>query len=428
MGNKVKRVVFTREMKKKYTILAPNMLPIHFKFITGVMEGNGYKFEILENSGQGVVDRGLSFVHNDACYPAVLVIGQFIEAMDSGRFDPHRVALMLMQTGGGCRASNYVSLLRKALARAGYGYVPVISLTFTGIETNPGFALTPSLIDRMLYAIMYADLIMELKNQCIPYEIIPGETEKLAEKWTERLTTELKAYKVVSYKKVRENYVSILRAFAAIPRRPRNKPRVGVVGEIYVKYSPLGNNGLEQFLLSEGAEVVVPGVLGFLMYCVYDEYAKGPKRIAKRFAYRFLLKKQRDLIAAMEEEGSFEAERDFEHTKRLVDGYIHRGAKMGEGFLLTAEMLELVETGTKNIICTQPFGCLPNHIMGKGMLRLIKEKHPESNIIAVDYDPGAPKINQENRIKLMLANVSDPETEPFPSEKAEKAAKETAAV
>ena len=420
------RVVFTEEMKKDYTILIPTMLPVHFKMIAKTLTHYGYKAEVLENTGQQVIDNGLKYVHNDACYPSLLIIGQFIDALKSGRYDPHKVALLYAQTGGGCRASNYISLLRKALEKAGYEYVPVISLNMTGLEKNPGFKLTLPLIHRMVYAVMYGDLLMLLRNQCVPYEKVKGATDKKCEEWTNRLVDEMTASRI-SYRHIKKNYVSIIKDFDSIPKKNEKKIKVGIVGEIFVKFSPLGNNNLEEFLVNEGAEVYMAGLVDFCLYCVQNglvdrELYGGrlAKAIVSKLAKRIVIKKQNDLIKAIKENSSFAAPTPFNHTFSLIKGYIGPGTKMGEGWLLPAEMLELIDSGFKNIICVQPFGCLPNHIVGKGMMKPIKEKNPGVNIVAVDYDPGATKINQENRIKLMLSCAKDLE-EPIPAteEKAE---------
>ncbi len=407
------RVAFTKEMKKDYTILIPTMLPMHFELISQILKSYGYKTQVLKNSGSKVKECGLKNVHNDACYPALLVIGQFINALESGKYDPHKTALLLTQTGGGCRASNYIALLRKALKRAGFGYVPIISLNFAGLEKNPGFKLEPSMIHRMFYAINYGDLLMLLQNQCKPYEITKGESELLAQQWIIKLTKEMETEgRLISYKNVKKNYEQMIKDFAAIPKTSEKKVKVGIVGEIFVKFSPLGNNNLEEFLLSEGAQTVMPGLLDFCLYCIYNGivdrklYGVGRlKALGSRYLFRLITRKQKDIIDLINAEGSFEPPTLFAHTCTLTKGYMGLGAKMGEGWLLTAEMLELIEQGTTNIICTQPFGCLPNHIVGKGMMKLIKEKNPNVNIVAIDYDPGATAINQENRIKLMLANA-----------------------
>lgn len=407
-------VKFTKEMKKDYVILTPNMLPMHFELILQVMRNYGYNMELLRTDGREIADTGLKYVHNDTCYPALLVIGQFINAIQSGKYDPDKVALVLFQTGGGCRASNYISLLRKALIKAGYGHVPVISFSLAGIEKHPGWKLTVPILHRMMYGVLYGDLLMSLVNQRKPYEVHAGESQALADRWTVRLADEMAHERVLSYKNVKENYRKILRDFNAIEVVRTKKPRVGIVGEIFVKYSPLGNNNLEEFLVREGAEVVVPGLTDFCLYTVYnnieDARLYGVRKLGAMIygvAYRFLNKKVRHLIDIIREESDFNPPTPFPHTASLVDGCIHHGTKMGEGWLLTAEMLELADSGVNNIVCTQPFGCLPNHICGKGMMKPIKERIPEVNIVAIDYDPGATQVNQENRLKLMLANARD---------------------
>ena len=404
--------VFTEEMKHTHTILVPNMLPMHFKIIGKVMEKVGYHVELLETSGPRIAETGLKYVHNDTCYPAILVIGQFIDAIQSGKYDPERVALILFQTGGGCRASNYIHLLRKALEKAGYGYVPVISLSMTGLEKHPGFQLTLPLVRRMMYGVLYGDLLMTLVNQTKPYEVEKGSAQALADKWTEQLAWEMTEGGKANYRQVKANYRRILDDFAALPVKRSDKVLVGIVGEIYVKYSPLGNNNLEQFLVDEGAEVVIPGLLDFCLYCVYNnlldhKFYGMQKKVqwAYHIAYRYLLGKERDMIEAINTHGRFAPPTLFTHTISLVQGTISMGVKMGEGWLLTAEMLELADKGVKNIVCTQPFGCLPNHICGKGMMRPIKARNPDVNIVAIDYDAGATRVNQENRLKLMLANA-----------------------
>ncbi len=425
-------VQFTKEMKKDYTILAPNMLPMHFELILQVMRNYGYKIDLLRTDGREIADMGLKYVHNDTCYPALLVIGQFLDAIQSGKYDPHKVALILFQTGGGCRASNYISLLRKALAKAGYGYVPVISFSLAGIEKHPGWKLSVPVLHRMLYSILYADLLMTLVNQTKPYEIKSGDAQALADRWTVDLANEMAHTKVLSYKRIKQNYRRILREFNKIEVARTKKPRVGIVGEIFVKYSPLGNNRLEEFLVREGAEVVIPGLLDFCLYTVYNNIEDARlygihKTTARlyRFAYKFLNKKVLDLIEIMREESDFNTPTPFPHTASLVEGCIHHGTKMGEGWLLTAEMLELADSGVNNIVCTQPFGCLPNHICGKGMMKPIKERIPEVNIVAIDYDPGATQVNQENRLKLMLANARDA-AEATPEKAAERSPEKSA--
>ena len=343
-----------------------------------------------------------------------------MNAILSGKYDPHKVAIIMFQTGGGCRASNYISLLRKALKKAGYGYVPVISFSLAGIENHPGFKLTLPKLHGMLYAVVYGDLLLSLSNQCRPYEINKGQTKALADSWTKKLGRELGSGAKIRYKDIKENYKKIVADFAAIPLEKRRAVKVGIVGEIFVKYSPLGNNNLEDFLVSEGAETVVPGLMDFCLYCVYNNindyrlYRRGSVfyMLLCKLAYKFVCDKKRDVCRIIEEDGNFEPLTDFTHTPSLTKGYIGTGTKMGEGWLLTAEMIELSKMGVKNIVCTQPFGCLPNHICGKGMMKLVKEKNPDVNIVAIDYDAGATQVNQVNRLKLMLANAKTSEPSP----------------
>ena len=410
--NEQGRLLFTEEMKREYTLLMPQMLPVHFTMLKRVFELQGYKVDMLTTNHRGIVDEGLKYVHNDTCYPALLVIGQLIDAVKSGKYDPHKVGLFITQTGGGCRASNYIHLLRKALKRAGYGYVPVVSVNLSGREKNPGFSLGFGMIIQMAYSMIYGDILVNLANQCRPYEIVEGETDRRIAKWVERLVAEFPKKGAFRRPHVVENFNAIVDDFASIPVHRTKKPRVGVVGEIYIKYAPLGNNNLEQFLFDEGCEPVVPGIMDFIIFkCdnrVEDHLIYGGKTatyIGAGFLKKYCEGLQRDMIAAIARQPVFRVPCTFAHLKSLVKDYLGYGNKMGEGWLLTGEMLELIDSGTSNIVCTQPFGCLPNHVVGKGMVRQIKNRLPQANIVCVDYDPGATRINQENRIKLMLANA-----------------------
>lgn len=408
--NTADRVEFTKEMKD-YTILAPNMLEIHFSLLINVFGQYGYNVELLRNDGRAVVDEGLKYVHNDTCYPALLVIGQLIDALNSGKYDPDKTALLITQSGGGCRASNYIHLLRKALKKAGYPQVPVISLNLSGLEKNSGFKIRLSMALKMLSSVIYGDLIMLLKNQIEPYEVNKGETEKLTQKWIDDISADFEKGKGYSFFEIKRNLPKITKTFAAIPvDRSVNKTKVGVVGEIYVKYSPLANNHLKEFLASQDCEVMVPGLLGFINFKVDNRlediklYGGNPfKKIAMQIAMWYLSKTEANLLNAARAYGDFNIPAPYAHIKEICTKIIGAGCKMGEGWLLTAEMMELIESGYGNIVCAQPFGCLPNHIVGKGMIRKLKELYPESNIVPVDYDPGATKVNQENRIRLMLA-------------------------
>ncbi|MBO4309756.1 MAG: 2-hydroxyacyl-CoA dehydratase [Lachnospiraceae bacterium] len=412
--NDAERIEFTAEMKKDYKILIPTMLPRHLKMLASLMRVYGYDAELLENSGRDVIETGLKYVHNDTCYPATLVVGQFINALQSGKYDVHKTALFFTQTGGGCRASNYISLIRKALKKAGYGYIPVISLNFVGMEKNSGFKLSLPMVRRMLYSVLYGDVIMILTNQAKAMEIHHGDAEEKADYWTRKLVDELGRSGPLFYGKIKKNYREMARDFASISMTKDSRIKVGIVGEIYVKFSPLANRNLENYLISEGAAPVMAGLLDFLLFYVYgriiehDMYMTHKKSILLlKLAYKVFERKQKDIINVIKEESDFEAPTPFAHTVELVKPYISLGVKMGEGWLLVAEMIEHIDKGINNIICTQPFGCLPNHIVGKGVMKIVKEKNPGVNIIAIDYDASASEINQQNRIKLLLANAKN---------------------
>ncbi len=435
----MERIEFTKEMKKDYTILVPNMLGTHFKLLMRVFKNEGYNVELLQNEGRSVIETGLKYVHNDTCYPALLVIGQMIDALKSGKYDLNKVALIITQTGGGCRASNYIHLLRKALRNADLGHIPVISLNLSGLEKNSGFSLTLGLIRRLIAAMAYGDLLMLLSNQVRPYETVNGATDKLVDRWADTLTTEFARGKGFAKNAMRFYMQKIAADFARIPvDRTRERVKVGIVGEIYVKFSSLANNHLEEFLASEGCEVMVPGLMSFILFKVDNRmediklYGGSRAKFAVcKILFDYLAGMEKFMIDIINEQGIFKAPTAYDHLKSLVDGIVGYGSKMGEGWLLTAEMLELIENGYGNIVCAQPFGCLPNHIVGKGMIRKLRELHPESNIVPIDYDPGATRVNQENRIKLMLSvareNLTAEVTETT-SEKAEAAEKEPALV
>lgn len=406
--NEKGRLIFTEEMKNEYTILLPMMLPMHFTLIEKILKSHGYKAELLKTNGRQIVDEGLRNVHNDTCYPALLVIGQFLDALKSGKYDINKTALMITQTGGGCRASNYINLLRKALKKNGFENVPVVSLNMSNMEKNPGFKLGVKLLYQLVSAVCYGDLLMWTGNQVRPYENNPGDTDRLCEKWMDILVQS-----EIGVKGFDEKAKKIITDFEAIPTTMSNKIKVGIVGEIYIKYAPLGNNCLEEFLLSEGAEVVIPGLLDFIIFMcdhhIVDTeiyHIRYKKYMASSILKKFLVSMQNRMIKAYEGT-KFKAPQKFSVTKSLASEYLSPANKMGEGWLLTGEMLELIESGVGNIVCAQPFGCLPNHIVGKGMIRKIRMNHPQSNIVAIDYDPGATKVNQENRIKLMLSTARE---------------------
>lgn len=408
--DKTGRLLFTKEMRREYTILIPMMAPIHFELIKNVFANSGYKVELLENTGPEVVLQGLKYVHNDTCYPALLVIGQMIDALSSGRYDLDHTALIITQTGGGCRASNYIHLLRKALVKAGYEKVPVVSLNLSGLEKNSGFKLSLTMLRKLIVSLVYGDALMLLSNQVRPYELQSGESDALVARWIETLTQLYNRGKALSVREMKTNLDRITADFAAILIEKREIVKVGVVGEIYVKYSSLGNNNLEEFLAQQNCEVMVPGIMGFMLFKTDNRlediklYGGNAIKYAVIKAFMdYLLRMEQALIEAVKKYPQFLPPSSYQHTKSLVDGVIGYGSKMGEGWLLTAEMLELVELGYGNIVCTQPFGCLPNHICGKGMIRSIRAIDERANIVPIDYDPSATRVNQENRIKLMLS-------------------------
>lgn len=400
---------FTKEMKKNYKILAPNMLPMHFKLLGKVLKDDGFDIEFLEDDVRDIIEEGLKYSNNDICYPAMIVIGQFISALKSGRYDISKTAVLMTQTGGGCRASNYIHLIRKALENSGFKEVPAIGLSASKIEDHPGINFSPELIIKMFHAIIYGDLLMCLYNQVKPYEIRENDADRVLEDTVEYLKN---TFNTKAYLKVDKISKEVINRFNSVKIKKTDKIKVGIVGEIYMKYSRMGNNNLEEFLIKEGAEVVQSGLMDFINYCIIDNimdyklYKKNFKRseLAKML-YKIVLKIQRKVNANIEKYSTFRAPTDFEELRKLTEGYISQGVKMGEGWLLVANMLELINIGAKNIVCAQPFGCLPNHICGRGAIRKIVDKNPDANIVVIDYDPSQSVINQENRIKLMLSNA-----------------------
>lgn len=399
-----------KSMKATHKILVPDMLPWHFLIIEKVLRFEGYDLEVLKNENRAVIDEGLKHVHNDTCYPCLCVVGQYINALKSGNYDLEHTALMMTQTGGGCRASNYMPLIRKALA-AEFPQIPVISINFSGLEKDNAFKIGVKLFLKLAYAIFYGDSIMWCYNQTKPYESNAGDADKARGQAVDYVVGLYEKGGYNKYKKVNKKIIEI---FAAVPRTKEKKVKVGIVGEIYVKYSRLGNNNLESFLLSENCEPVVPALIDFVLYCIvnvindYKFYGhnKGTAFIYDK-VYKLVHRMQKNIIRLFEEDGNFTPIHDFEHLRKCADKVLNQGVKMGEGWLIPAEMAALAETDVPNIVCAQPFGCLPNHIAGKGAIRTLKNLYADENIVAVDYDPSATKVNQENRIKLMLATARE---------------------
>jgi predicted nucleotide-binding protein (sugar kinase/HSP70/actin superfamily) len=402
--------LFTQAMKEEYTILVPQMLPIHFKLLQGIFRRQGYNVEFLENTSYAVTEQGLQNVHNDTCYPALLAIGQLLDAVKSGKYDLHKIALLLPQTGGGCRASNYIYLLRKALEKNGLDFIPVIAVRLDSLSGTGGFVITKGMLFKAVFACFYGDMILWLKNQCKPYEVVPGHTDKVVEILTNQLD---QAFANGKYLFLGINYMKILNAFKKIELKKEKKPKVGIVGEIYMKYAPLGNNDLENYLISQGAQPVVTGVLDFMFYSLNNIFVDAKlyksgkvNSFLPRLLFKILIHGQTVMSSIIRTHSDFMPTSSFYDVQKAAQGCINEGVKMGEGWLLTGEMIDLIENGVNNIVSAQPFGCLPNHIVAKGMIRAVKERQPNANIIAIDYDPGASRTNQENRIKLLLANAN----------------------
>lgn len=405
------RVYFTKEMKKNYTILCPQMSPIHFDLIEPAVRSCGYNLEVLQNSDRTAIDTGLKYVNNDACYPSLIVVGQIMDALLSGKYDLEHTAVIMSQTGGGCRASNYIGFIRRALERAGMPQIPVISLNANGMETNPGFKITLPLLTKAMQAIVYGDLFMRVLYATRPYEAKAGSANALHEKWKAICIKSLQKHSL-SMAEFNRNIRGIIHDFDELPRRDVQKPRVGIVGEILVKFSPLANNHVVELLEAEGAEAVMPDLLDFLLYCFYNSNFKADNLGGKRstahlcnMGISLLEYFRRTCRRELERSTHFLPPARIQDLASMAKHYVSLGNQTGEGWFLTGEMLELIHSGTTNIICTQPFGCLPNHIVGKGVIKGLRASHPEANIIAVDYDPGASEVNQLNRIKLMLSTA-----------------------
>jgi Uncharacterized protein conserved in bacteria len=401
------RVVFTKSMKKKHTILCPQMSPIHFQFVQEAFRATGYNLEVLPSVDKKAVDEGLKYVNNDACYPSIIVVGQLIEALKSGKYNMNNTSVMISQTGGGCRATNYIGFLRKALKEAGMSSIPVISLNAVGMEKNPGFKLTLSLLNKAMIALLYGDLFIRVLYKVRPYEKITGSANILYEKWIDKCKENVKNG---SHNQFKKNVYSIVEDFDNLEINNISKPKVGIVGEILVKFHPTANNNIVDIIENEGAEAVVPDLIDFFLYCAYDakfkyEYLSGDRK--SKFTRDIFIKiieyYRRHLKDALNNSSRFTPPLNIEKLAEGASPIVSLGNQTGEGWFLTGEMVELIETGVKNIICMQPFACLPNHVTGKGMIKELRRRYPGSNIAAIDYDPGASEVNQLNRIKLMLS-------------------------
>ena len=405
------RVVFTEKMRKDYTILCPQMTPIHFDLIETAFNVSGYRLEVLNRDEREAVNLGLKYVNNDACYPSIIVVGQIMSALLSGKYDLNKTAVLISQTGGGCRASNYIGFIRRALEKAGMEQIPVISINLSGLEKNPGFKLTPQLLIRGVYAAFFGDVFMRCVYRMRPYEQVKGTTDKLHKKWV-GICKKFISSRYPTYGQFKKICRQIIREFDNIPITDEQKPKVGIVGEILVKFLPAANNHLVELLEAEGAEAVMPDLIDFLLYCFYNSNFKaealGMKKSTATLSNMGIKLVEQIRGAAARE---FQASRHFtppahiEDLAKYAKDIVSLGNQTGEGWFLTGEMLELIHSGVNNIVCTQPFGCLPNHVVGKGVIKEIRHQYPLANIVAIDYDPGASEVNQLNRIKLMLSTA-----------------------
>ncbi len=404
------RVIFTEEMRKNYTILCPQMSPIHFDLLEPIFKNAGYNIVILQNDNKNSVDVGLKYVNNDACYPSLLVVGQIMEAILSGKYDTDKLAVIMTQTGGGCRATNYVGFIRRALAKAGYEHIPVVSLNLSKLEANPGFKLTVPLMIKAVYAVTFGDIFMRCVYRMRPYEEVPGSVNAVHQKWIKKCCDALVGH--MSFSKFKKLCREMIAEFDAIPIKNIAKPRVGIVGEILVKFSPAGNNYLVELLEQEGAEAVVPDLMDFMFYCFYNQLYKAEnlgtsKKSANlcKLGIKAIEMLRKPAAKAFAASKHFDPPAKIAETAKAAAEIVSLGNQTGEGWFLTGEMLELIHTNTPNIVCTQPFACLPNHVVGKGVIKELRKRHPEANIVAIDYDPGASEVNQLNRIKLMLSTA-----------------------
>ncbi len=407
----IHKVPFTEEMRREYTILCPQMSPIHFDILQPAFNACGYHFEVLSNDNRRAVDVGLKYVNNDACYPSLMVVGQIMDALLSGKYDLNKVAVIMTQTGGGCRATNYVGFIRRALEKAGMAQIPVISLNMAGIETNPGFHLNLNLLMRAAYGAVFGDIFMRCVYRMRPYEKEPGSVEAVHQKWLKKCQAFVSA-KHMNFFTFRKMCRQMVEDFDAIPVTEQVKPKVGIVGEILVKFAPAANNHLVELLESEGAEAVVPDLLDFMLYCFYNQIYKADKlgmskkaALISRLGIDALEFLRGSAAKALEKSKNFTPPTSIYKLVEYAKPIVSIGNQTGEGWFLTGEMVELIHSGVNNIVCTQPFGCLPNHVVGKGVIKALRAEYPLSNIVAIDYDPGASEVNQLNRIKLMLSTA-----------------------
>jgi len=402
------RVVFTEEMRETHTILCPQMAPIHFEIIAEAFKSCGYNLEVLPAIDKTSIDTGLKYVNNDACYPALIVVGQLLNALNSGKYDLQNTSVIITQTGGGCRASNYIGFIRRALKSARMAHIPVISLS-AGLEKNPGFKTTPTLLNKSIQSLVYGDLLMRVLYKTRPYEMVEGSANALYSRWMQQCKKDVQTGKLSIFRK---NLRQIVADFDSLELTSEQKPKVGVVGEILVKYHPTANNDIVALLENEGCEAVVPDLIDFFLYSLYNtkyqaKYLGGKRKTSAicQMIIGYIEMYRKPMKTALNASTRFSAPEKISRLGKMAEPIVSLCNQTGEGWFLSAEMIELIHQGTQNIICTQPFACLPNHITGKGVLKELKNRHPLANIVAIDYDPGASEVNQLNRIKLMLATA-----------------------
>ena len=407
----IEKVVFTKQMRKDYTILCPQMSPFHFSILQAAFNSSGYHLEVLPNDNKHAVDVGLKYVNNDACYPSLIVVGQIMDALLSGKYDLNKTAVIMSQTGGGCRASNYIAFIRRALKKAGMEQVPVISINLSGLESNPGFKLTLPLIKKVCYGAVFGDILMKCVYRMRPYELEPGIVNRKHKIWEQRVISFLEGSSV-SHSQFKKMCRDMVHEFDLIPISDEKKPRVGIVGEILVKFLPAANNHLAELLEAEGAEAVCPDLIDFINYCFYNQnfkceflgFKKNKATIAN-WGIKGIEWLRKTANEALAQSRHFTPSANIADLAKMATPIVSPGNQTGEGWFLTGEMMELIHGGIPNIVCIQPFACLPNHIVGKGVIKEIRRQHPEANIVAIDYDPGASEVNQLNRIKLMLSTA-----------------------
>ena len=407
----IEKVSFTKEMKKDFTILCPQMSPFHFSFIQAAFNTCGYHFEVLPNDNKEAVNTGLKYVNNDACYPSLIVVGQIMDALLSGKYDLNKTAVIMSQTGGGCRASNYIAFIRRALKKAGMEQIPVISVNLSGLEKNPGFKLTLPLVKRICYGGVFGDILMKCVYRMRPYELEKGIVNRKYKIWEQRCISFITG-NTISHSQFKHMCREMVHDFDTIPISDEKKPRVGIVGEILVKFLPAANNHLADLLEEEGAEAVVPDLIDFLCYCFYNQNFKvenlgfkKSKATIGNWGIKLIEYMRKSANEALAQSRHFTPSADITDLAKMASPIVSPGNQTGEGWFLTGEMMELLHGGVPNIVCIQPFGCLPNHIVGKGVIKEIRRTNPEANIVAIDYDPGASEVNQLNRIKLMLSTA-----------------------